>query len=114
MNVKKKRERKRKEQNGENGEGEKRVHEEREEKRRSEEGRAEKTKRNYGLAAVDDLGGEGRGSRPGSGMLDLLSLLSPFPSTLLLSISSLASSFPLFLCSVGIADGGVYNDKGQG
>lgn len=39
---------------------------------------AEKTKRNCGLAAVDDLGGEGRGSRPGSGMLDLL-LLFEYP-----------------------------------
>lgn len=81
------------------------MYEEREEKRGNEERRAEKTKRNYGLAAVDDLGGEGRGSRPGSGMLDPLSLLS-FSIRSLLSISSLASSFPLFLCSVGITGGG--------
>lgn len=47
----------------------------REEKRRNEQRGAEKTKRNCGLAAVDDLGGEGRGSRPGSGMSGPLLLL---------------------------------------
>lgn len=59
---------------------------------------AEKTKRNCGLAAVDDLGGEGRGSRPGSGMLDPLLLLLEHPlSSRGLPVSLFLSVFSLLL-----------------
>lgn len=97
---------------------------------------AEKTKRNCGLAAVDDLGGEGRGSRPGSGMLGpLLLLLFGYPlfsRGLLVSASQrslpLLHSLPLCISlpfrprwnrrrrgdAGGVGGGGGKDDKRQG